>query len=48
VPTFAWDDELFFGNDWFDLLLWTIEKHGLRQQETAGGATDPAKPKSFP
>jgi 2-hydroxychromene-2-carboxylate isomerase len=31
VPTFAQDNELFFGNDRLDLLLWTVEKRGTRQ-----------------
>jgi 2-hydroxychromene-2-carboxylate isomerase len=34
VPTFASDDELFFGNDRLDLLLWTVERRGSRQKAT--------------
>jgi len=54
VPTFAWDDELFFGNDRLDLLLWAVAKRELRQDlgrdgvGTAAGSTDPAKSKPFP
>jgi 2-hydroxychromene-2-carboxylate isomerase len=52
VPMFAWNDELFFGNDRIDLLLWTVERRmrqDLRQDGmgTAAGATDPAKSKPF-
>lgn len=35
VPTFATDDALFFGNDRLDLLLWTVERRGLRQSDYA-------------
>jgi 2-hydroxychromene-2-carboxylate isomerase len=38
VPTFAWGNELFFGNDRLDHLLWTVEKRGTRpaRVETRG------------
>ena len=50
VPTFAWDDGLFFGNDRLDLLLWTVERRELRQDgaRIAARPTDPTKSKSFP
>jgi 2-hydroxychromene-2-carboxylate isomerase len=58
VPTFAWNDELFFGNDRLDLLLWAVGKRELRQglrqdlgrdgSGTAAGSTDPPKSKPFP
>jgi 2-hydroxychromene-2-carboxylate isomerase len=31
VPTFAWGNELFFGNDRLDLLLWSVERRITRQ-----------------
>jgi 2-hydroxychromene-2-carboxylate isomerase len=27
VPTFVFENEIFFGNDRLDLLLWTIERY---------------------
>lgn len=43
VPTFAWGDELFFGNDRLDLLLWTVEKRGHAPE---GDGKPP--PRNFP
>jgi 2-hydroxychromene-2-carboxylate isomerase len=50
VPTFASDNELFFGNDRLDLLLWTVEKRDARQKgaEAPAPPVDPSKSRPFP
>ena len=43
TPSFVFEDELFYGESRFDLALWRLEQHGLKQRNSLSPATKHGK-----